>query len=119
MESVYPAEAHRCSDIITLAAVTGHAGRWIAIRLSDGGWDSTIYDHRADAVRHQFREQQCAYVKVHPGGMTPMEAHYYLDYHRKLYDAGFRLPDPEFQPPLMPLTAADQRRQIRVLTKGR
>lgn len=58
-------------------------------------------------------------MKVPPGGMTPGEAVEFLDYHRKVYDAGFRLPDPEFAMPLMPLTRADQARQIRVLAKGR
>lgn len=96
----------------------GHAGRWVAIRLSDGGWDSTIYDFRHEAVKHQFHENLCAYVKIAPGGMTPKEANAFLDYHRKLYDAGFRLPDPEFQMPLMPLRKADQQRQIEALTKG-
>lgn len=116
---IFSSAAHRCSDIITLAAVTGHAGRWVAIRLSDGGWDKTIYDTRADAVRHQFHEQLCAYVRIAPSGMKPREAQAFLDYHRKLYDAGFRLPDPEFQPPLMPLTEKDKERQILLLTKGR
>jgi len=50
--------------------------------------------------------------------MTAMEADAFLSYHRALYDAGFRLPDPEFQV-LMPLTKKDQLRQIHVLTKGR
>lgn len=116
---IFSAEAHRCSDIINLAVISGQVGRWIAIRLSDGGWDGTVYDHRADAVSHQLHENLCAYVQVVPGGMNPQEAQAYLDYHRALYDEGFRLPDPEFQPPLMPLTARDQMRQIRTLTKGR
>lgn len=114
---IYSDACHRCSDIVTLAAITGNIGRWIAIRMSDGGWDGTLYENRADAVSHQFYEQFCCYVKVPPGGMTPMEADAFISYHRSLYDAGFRLPDPEFQPPLMPLRADDQRRQIDALTK--
>lgn len=117
MPRIYPAAAHRASDIVTLAAITGSAGRWVAIRLSDGGWDGTLYDHRSEAVRHQFHEQLCCYAQVPPGGMTPMEADAFLSYHRALYDAGFRLPDPEFQPPLMPLSAKDQAAQITALTK--
>jgi hypothetical protein len=113
----YSDAARRCADIVTLASIAGRTGQWLAIRMSDGGYDGVTYDHRADAVRHQLHETQCAYVKIPPGGMTPVEADAFLSYHRALYDAGFRLPDPEFALPLMPLTAKDQQRQIRVLTK--
>jgi hypothetical protein len=97
----------------------GSIGKWIAISLADGGSpdNNTVYDTRAECVRHQYHEQLCAYVKLPPNGMTPREAEIYLKYHRTLYDAGFRLPDPEFQPPLMPLTARDSARQIAALTK--
>lgn len=116
---VYSDAARRCADNVTLASIAKCFGRWLAIRLSDGGYDGVIYDHRADAVRHQLHEKQCAYVKIPPGGMTPREAEAFLGYHRALYDAGFRLPDPEFAMPMMPLTAADQRRQIRILARGK
>lgn len=112
-------EAKRCSDTVNLHLTANPycVGRWVAIRLSDGGSDNVLYDTRADAVRHQLHEQLCAYVKIMPGGMSVKEAQVYLKYHRELYDAGFRLPDPEFNVPLMPLTARDKARQIRVLTK--
>jgi hypothetical protein len=110
--------AKRCSDIVTLHAICGQVGRWVAIKLADGDSDGVVYDHRADAVRHQLHEQLCAYVQIQPGGMQPCEAEVFLKYHRALYDAGFRLPDPEFAQPLMPLTRRDARQQIRVLAKG-
>jgi hypothetical protein len=115
----YSDAARRCADIVTLHTVCGQVGRWVAIRLSDGGSDGAVYDTRADAVRHQLHEQLCAYVKIQPDGMSARAAHEFLRYHRDLYDAGFRLPDPEFAPPLMPLTRRDQERQIKVLAKGR
>jgi hypothetical protein len=102
---------------VTLAAIGGAVGCWIAVRLSDGGSDGSLYDTRADAVRHQLHETLCAYVKVPPGGMQPNEADIFLNYHRDLYDKGFRLPDPDFALPMMPLTAKDRKRQIRILTK--
>jgi hypothetical protein len=111
--------AKRCSDTITLAATFGKVGSWVAIKLSDGGSDGVFYDRRANAVSHQLHEQLCAYVKIPPGGMTPKEAEIFLGYHREVYDAGFRLPDPEFAMPMMPLTKADQRRQIRILARGK
>lgn len=111
--------AKRCADQVTLHALAGNAGKWCAIRLADGGSDGVVYDTRADAVRHQFWEQLCCYVLIPPGGMQPIEAASYLNYHRQLYDAGFRLPDPEVGMPYMPLTLQDQRKQIRALVKGR
>lgn len=119
MPQIYSDAARRCSDNVTLAAIARQVGRWIAIRLSDGGYDNAIYDTRADAVRHQLHETQCAYIQVQPGGMTPMEADAFLSYSRAVYDAGFRMPDPDFAMPLMPLMKQDQRRQIQVLQKGR
>jgi len=115
---LYSDAAKRCADIVTLAATFGKVGSWAAIKLADGGYDGVFYDTRADAVRHQLHEQLCAYVKIPPGGMTPREAEIFLRYHREVYDAGFRLPDPEFAMPMMPLTRGDQRRQIRILAKG-
>ena len=114
---VFSDAALRCSDIITLAAVSGNAGKFIAIRLIDGGWDGTVYDHFSDAVRHQLHHTLCTYVKVPPDGMPPGDASELLDYWRKAYDAGFRQPDPEIRTPLMPLLKADRQRQIDALTK--
>lgn len=111
--------AKRCSDAVNLAAVGGGAGFWLAIRLQDGGTDHGIYDTRQAAIRHQLRPEHCTYVQVPPDGMNPFEAEALLDYWRKLRDANVRDDDPGLTLPLMPLTAADRRRQIRVLSKGR
>ena len=87
--------ARRCSDTIRLHIVAKMAGRWAAIRLSDGGSDGVAYDTRADAIRHQLHETQCAYVKIPPDDMPPEHAERFLAFHRKAYDAGFRLTDPD------------------------
>ena len=50
--------AKRCSDIITLAAIAGSAGRFMAIRLADGGSDRDLYDSRDDAIRHQLHSSR-------------------------------------------------------------
>ena len=91
--------AKRCSDIINATAIIENEAknfteRWVAIRLSDGGSDGVVYDTRANAVKHQSDEFLCAYILVPPTGMSPREAEIFMTYHRKLYDAGFRLPDP-------------------------
>ena len=71
-------------------------GKWCAIALQDGGSDHVLYEHRVEAVRHQHHnEQWYCYVKIRPGAMGICEAEMFLEFHRKAYDAGFRLVDPE------------------------
>lgn len=93
----YGDDAVRCSDAINEASKNDWAGHWVAIRLSDGGSDSVAYETKAKAVRFQLHEMQCAYIKVPPDGMEPRAARTFLDMNRKLYDAGFRLSDPDKQ----------------------
>jgi hypothetical protein len=91
----YSDAAKKCSDTIRLHIVAGKAGHWAAIRLSDGGSDGRAYDKRRDAIRHQLHETQCAYVCIPPDDMSPRSAENFLQIHRNLYDAGFRLTDPD------------------------
>lgn len=91
----WPADAHRASDIIRLHILCGNAGRYCAIRLSDGGSDGAVYDTRAEAIRHQLHERQCAYVKIPADDMSPAAAASYLRTVRGLYDAGVPLADPD------------------------
>lgn len=111
--------AKRCSEIITLAAIAGDAGKFMAIRLADGSSDRAVYDTREDAIRHQLHPEHCTYILVPPGGMPEWDAEAVLDYWRKLHDRGVRDDDPSCLLPVMPLTRRDQARQIRVLSKGR
>ena len=111
--------AKRCADAVTLAAIAGGTGMWVAVQLADGRTDRNVYDSRAAAIRHQHSPENCTYVQVQPGGMRAHEAEVLLDYWRKLRDANVRDDDPKLLLPLIPLTAADRRRQVRVLAKGR
>lgn len=93
----------RASDIIN-GIITAHPwddikDKFIAIRLEDGSSDGNIYDTKADAVRHQTHEQQCAYVGFRNlvGGATPKEMAIYLKFNRDAYLAGMRLIDPDNQ----------------------
>lgn len=94
-------EAKRASDIINgyyaYIPLDRLLRSWIAIRLSDGGSDGTLYDSKRDAVRHQSDEFLCAYISLKncPNGVSPLEAERFLAYTRALYDAGMRLPDPD------------------------
>lgn len=98
--------AKRMADQVSLhiAALGNDAFfRWVAIRLADGGSDGTLYDTRADAVRHQSDERLCTYVMVPPTGMTPREADAVLRFTRFAYDNGYRITSPEDPEPIMPL----------------
>lgn len=90
--------ARRCAEAYNFQ-LTAHgmnaAGRWIAVRLSDGRGDGTLYDSKADAVRHQLHENMCAYICILPTGMPEQDALSVLRTHRKLYDGGMRLSDPD------------------------
>ena len=122
--------AKRLSDIINSLVVVypldvlTHS--WIAVRLSDGGYDGVLYDSRRDAVRHQKYEKECAYVQLTAvmGGMPVKEAFAFLDYYRGVYATpGASLPDPEAPNGgtdlITPLTIEDMRSAIRRLHNRR
>lgn len=97
-EGAYPDAARRCADAVNLHVVAdpfGAVGKWVAIALADGSSDGVLYDTKADAIRHQADEFHCAYVCIPPGGMPIPDAAVYLRTMRQLYDAGYRLADPD------------------------
>lgn len=72
--------------------------KWLAIRLSDGGYDGNLYDNKRDAVRHQSNEFLCAYLcyrNAGPGASPWQELAIFLQDNRDRYDHGQRLPDPD------------------------
>ena len=90
--------ARRCADTITglLAEHKENAfGKWVAVRLSDGGTDGIMYDTKQEAVRFQIHEMLCAYVCILPTGMPIDDALDFLRINRKLYAAGMRISDPD------------------------
>lgn len=99
--------AIRMSEQVREAIANGYAGFWMAFRLSDGGSDEVIYEHRKDAIAHQLHEQQCCYVKIPWDNMPVKAAHSMLRTYRALYQAGFRFCDP------------DDERQLIVTGEGR
>lgn len=92
--------ARRCSDAVTMQ-LTVHgfsaAGKWIAVRLADGGSDAKLYDTKQQAIDHQIHENLCAYICIVPTGMPVQDALSFLRTTRRLYDAGMRLSDPDRQ----------------------
>jgi hypothetical protein len=108
--------AKRMADAVNFhLLVEGFAatGRWVAIRLSDGGSDGTLYDRRCDAVRHQLDERLCTYVQVPGNTMTPREADAVLRFSRFAYDSGYRITSPEDPEPIMPVRHEELSRIVR------
>jgi hypothetical protein len=116
----------RCADIFTMHVLAhipsgdtipdwNGAPPWIAIRLSDGGSDGSLYPSKADAVRHQLHPEQCAYLSFPPGGLSPAEAESILYWNERMYEAGVRLADPDMQvhTPVRHETRPDVMRQLR------
>ncbi len=98
MPEQYSDAARRCSDTITahlLGDREAAVHSWVAIRLSDGGSDGILYPRKSVAVHFQLHEQQCMYLKIPADGITPKIAERLLQLSRILYDAGFRLADPD------------------------
>lgn len=107
MDSIRPEEwdaAKRASDAVGLHLIgkgKDAIGRYLAIRLSDGGSDNVLYDTRGDAMRHQLHENYCAYLRIPPTGTTPKKAFVFLAYMRQFYDNGGRFTDESPRLPMM------------------
>lgn len=91
------ARAQRALEHLQLYALAhGEEGmnRWVAISLADGSCDQRAYSTKAEAVRFQLHETQCAYLFFN--GMPKLnELRLYLDTNEELYDAGMSLADPD------------------------
>jgi hypothetical protein len=69
---------------------------WLAIRLSDGDCNGTLYDRREHAVRdHMNLMLPYCYLKIPADGMGPREAEIFLNFNRNLHDNGMQMSDPE------------------------
>ena len=66
------------------------AGKWVALRLSDGGSDGVLYPTREDAMRHQLHVQWCAYLLIPPTGTTPHSLERFLVWVGGLYEQGMQ-----------------------------
>jgi len=106
--------ARRMADIInSLVAFNDPwelAHCWVAIKLADGDWDSTLYATREAAIDHQMDERFCAYVWMGNmmQGAKPLDCAIFLKYHRDAYDNGMRLHEPEAPQLILPTAAYDR-----------
>lgn len=91
--------AKRVSDNYNLHRVANpydSIGKWIAVALSDGHSDGTLYDSKRDCVSHQHHDEMWyAYIRINPTSMTPCDAEIFLKMHRMMYEKGIRLADPD------------------------
>lgn len=119
--------AKRVSDTYALhksADPLGSIGKWFAVAMSDGTSDGVLYDTRQECVAHQHHnEMYYAYLQVTPGSLrTVRECKMWLVATRKMYDAGFRMTDPNARGGGRELikraTVEDQRSLIRSLFQG-
>lgn len=88
MRDLITDEGRRMAAAHQLARAVGGMGRWIAVRLSDGGTDGAVYDTRMDAITHQLHERQCYYCQIQPGTMTEREATAIIAAVRQVYATG-------------------------------
>lgn len=115
----------RMSDEYTMHRIAnpyGAIGHWLAFRLSDGSSDHVLYDSKSDAVRHQHgNEQFYAFTQIRPCNMSVCDAEVFLRIHRKMYDAGLRMTDPDsarMPEPIRRSTREDMASQMRTITSG-
>lgn len=86
--------AHEHLNLITLVHGAEAQNRWVAISLANGACDQNLYSTKAEAVRFQLHETQCAYLFFN-GMPTLGELRLFLDLNEELYDAGMSLADPD------------------------
>lgn len=81
-------------QLVQLANGASAEGRWVAISLADGSCDQRLYATKAEAIRFQLHETQCAYLFFN--GMPRLgELRFFLDITEQLYDQGMHLADPD------------------------
>ena len=87
--------AKRAYDIMNMHLIAkgdSSWGCWVALRLSDGGSDGTLYETRSEAIAHQLHETQCCYLVIPPTGFTLSEVREFLNLSRSLRERGARIP---------------------------
>jgi hypothetical protein len=117
--------AKRASDEYQLHRIAnpiGSVGGWLAIALADGRSDHVLYPSKRDAARYQHgMEQFYAFTQIRPCNMSVCDAEVFLRIHRKMYDAGLRMTDPDnvrMPEPIRRSTREDMASQMRTITSG-
>lgn len=67
------------------------AGRYMAVRLGDGGSNGVAYDSREAAIADNTNNaSRCGYFQIPLERIGPKEAFAILSYYRRAYDSGLR-----------------------------
>ena len=82
-------------------------GRYIAVKIIDGGSDNTAYDTRDDAYRHHLYSTDYAYLQIPLERWSEYVCDWALWYTATRYKAGFK-PEPHLAL-IMPLRMEDSR----------
>jgi hypothetical protein len=89
-------------------------GRWIAVRLGDGGSDNTAYDsHEAAVNSARNAPSRCFYPRILPEAMTVPVCDFLLWYARTVYDNGWRQDPAGERQLIMPTRVEDVRNRTR------
>lgn len=119
----WPDEVKRVCDEMNMHAELRQRG-WVAFALQDGSpLDHAAYPTWNDAVKAaKWDRDRFMFLEIQPDGMTHQEACAVLDFARKLYAGGYRIPNPEwdnYQASTMPLNPHDRKRMARQLITGK
>ena len=119
----WPDEIRRIKDEMDMHAALKQRG-WVVIALADGSpLDHAAYPTWNDAVKAaKWNRDNYMFLEIQPDGMTYREAHAVLDYARKLYDGGYRIPNPEWDAHMastMPIQKHDRKIMLRQLISGK
>lgn len=107
----------RVSDEMRLHISMGMAGQWAAFALADGSSDHKTYPSKADAVKaHGSNSDRFMYVKIPMDDMPPEHAMRFLMINRQLFEAGFKLTDPDTGI-VMPQNREDMAKAVALLSR--
>lgn len=119
----WPDPVKRIKDEMDMHAILKQQG-FVVISLQDGKpLDHAAYPTWSDAVKAaRWDRDHYIYLEIQPDGMTYQEASAVLDYARKLYAGGYRIPSPEWKDHMastMPLNPVDRKRMVKQLISGK
>jgi hypothetical protein len=115
---VYGDDAKRFAAEVNMHITAGGfdvVGQTLAIRLSDGGCDHSIYPDPDTAAKHQSDSDLCFYFQIPPDGLSEREAAIGLQWNRAMYDAGLRWRSMDGNQMIMPLANEDIAQQLQAL----
>ena len=106
---------HRLADPI------GNLGKFMAVRLSDGGSDHALYpsiDEARRIIGKRDDEDRWFYIQIVPSQLPARDASILLRTNRKMYDAGIRQRAMDGRVMIPRLAREDHTAQLRSIFRG-